>query len=102
MFIGPTLEGGYDSFPSGHVTVVFCFIYIFSQHFPRYRVIFYMFAVIVGFERVEDYSHFLSDVFAGAVVGLILGKFLLKMFNSKQLALMPEITPQSSYRNNNQ
>jgi len=101
VFIGPTLESGYDSFPSGHTTVVFCFAYILSQYFPRYRAIFYIFAVIAGFERAEDYAHFFSDVFAGAVIGLILGKLLLKMFRSKQLALMPEITPQPSYRNNN-
>jgi membrane-associated phospholipid phosphatase len=83
LLIGPTLKSGYDSFPSGHTAVAFCFAYILSQYFPRYRIIFYIFAIFCGFERAEDSAHFLSDVLAGAFVGLLIGKILLKMFHVK-------------------
>lgn len=76
VFIGPSLKGVYDSFPSGYTAVVFCLAYILSQHFPKYRFIFYIFAFMVGFERLEDISHFLSDVLAGGIVGIIVGKLL--------------------------
>lgn len=76
LFVGPSLKGGYDSFPSGHTTVAFCLAYILSQHFPKHRFLFYIFGFMVGFERVEDLSHFSSDVLAGAIVGIIVGRLL--------------------------
>ena len=81
-FIGPTFKSGYDSFPSGHTAVVFCMAYVLAQHFPKYKFIFYLFAVIVGFERFEDAAHFPSDVLAGAILGLIVAKLLsIKIIN---------------------
>ncbi|MDA8077486.1 MAG: phosphatase PAP2 family protein [Nitrospiraceae bacterium] len=78
LFIGPTFRRGYDSFPSGHTTVAFCFAYTLSQHFPRYRAVFYIFATVVGLERVENTAHFSSDVIAGALVGIISGQALCR------------------------
>ncbi len=81
-FIGPTLKSGYDSFPSGHTAVAFCMAYVLAQHFPKYKVIFYLFAGIVGFERFEDAAHFPSDVLAGAILGVIVAKLLsIKIIN---------------------
>jgi membrane-associated phospholipid phosphatase len=87
LFIGPTFKGGYDSFPSGHTAAVFCFAYILSQYFPRYRILLYLYAVLMALERIEGCSHFPSDVLAGALLGIIIGKILLKMFKAKQLIL---------------
>jgi membrane-associated phospholipid phosphatase len=84
VFIGPSLRGGYDSFPSGHTTVAFCFAYIISQYFPKYRVLFYFLATVTGLSRIESTAHFSSDVVAGAAVGLILGKLL-----SRKLSFIP-------------
>jgi undecaprenyl-diphosphatase len=93
IFIGPTLKSGYDSFPSGHTAVAFCFAYILSTHFPRYRSIFYIVALIFGFERAEESAHFLSDILAGALVGLIAGKILMKIFQRKQFTAHSEGVP---------
>jgi membrane-associated phospholipid phosphatase len=76
VFIGPSIKSGYDSFPSGHTTVIFCLAYIISRYFPRYKVIFYSLALIAGLDRVEDISHFPSDVLSGAIIGLFIGKML--------------------------
>src|SRR5208337_2964856 len=46
MVIGPSLKGGYDSFPSGHSAVVFCFAFILAHQFQRYRIVFYCIAAI--------------------------------------------------------
>jgi membrane-associated phospholipid phosphatase len=93
LFIGPTLKSGYDSFPSGHTAMAFCFTCILSAYFPRYRSMFYIIAVIIGFERAEDFSHFFSDVLAGALVGLIAGKILLKIFQARQSTVNSELIP---------
>ncbi len=77
IFIGPSIKSGYDSFPSGHTTLAFCLAYILSQYFPRYRAPLYLFAVVASLERIEDLAHFPSDVLAGAIVGLVVGKVLM-------------------------
>lgn len=76
VFIGPSWKSSYDSFPSGHTTLAFCLAYILALYFPRYRLVFYGFAIFVGLERLQDLSHFPSDVLAGAILGLIIGKLL--------------------------
>jgi membrane-associated phospholipid phosphatase len=89
LFIGPTLKGGYDSFPSGHTTVAFSFAYVLAYLFPRYGGLFYAAAALTGFERVIHSSHFFSDVCTGAVIGLFIGNVVVRYFgdgrNSKRL-----------------
>ena len=88
LFIGPSLRSGYDSFPSGHTTLAFAFAWILSGYFPSYRVLFYLFAVAVGFERVGDLAHFPSDVLAGAVIGVIVAQVVsVKMFKGQEVAV---------------
>jgi undecaprenyl-diphosphatase len=76
LFTGPTLQGGYDSFPSGHTTVAFCCAYALSQYLPRHRHLWYAMAVVAGMARIESASHFFSDVAAGAAMGVITGKII--------------------------
>jgi len=77
LFAGPSLRGGYDSFPSGHTAVAFCLAVLLSHHIRGYRHIFYLLALIVGFERIVDISHFPSDVIGGVIVGLLVGRVLV-------------------------
>ena len=95
IIIGPTWKSKYDSFPSGHTAVAFCFAYILSAYYPKYRVLFYLLAILVGAGRLKVPSHFLSDVIAGAVIGLFIGKLTLhyvKLFmNRKRMAEPPFI-----------
>lgn len=80
LFTGPSLRGGYDSFPSGHSATAFCCAFIVSLYFPKYRFFFYLLAVLIALSRVIGLSHFPSDILAGAIVGLAVGKVLtLKM-----------------------
>lgn len=79
-FLGPTLKGGYESFPSGHAATVFSLAFVLSHFYPRYRFLFYGFAIVVGLERIEDVHHFPSDVVGGAVFGIIVAKVVLGLF----------------------
>lgn len=92
MFIGPSLRSGFDSFPSGHTTSAFCLAYILSQHYQNYKYLFYIFAFIVGIERVEDTAHFPSDVLAGAFLGLIVGKISTTRILPSELCLRSQKT----------
>jgi membrane-associated phospholipid phosphatase len=76
VFIGPSFQSSYDSFPSGHTVMVFCLAHILSRRFPKYKILFYLFALIVGFDRIGDISHFPSDVLAGMVIGLLIAKIM--------------------------
>lgn len=80
VFTGPSLRGGYDSFPSGHTAAAFSFAFIISLYFPKYRFLFYLAAVLTALSRIIGLSHFPSDILAGAVVGLAVAKaMILKM-----------------------
>jgi len=83
LFYGPSAGDSYHSFPSGHTAEAFCFACILANYFPRYRIYFYLLAFLMGFERIEELRHFPSDVIAGAVIGVAVGRLLLtKIENS--------------------
>ncbi|MCX5828204.1 MAG: phosphatase PAP2 family protein [Deltaproteobacteria bacterium] len=59
------------SFPSGHVTTIWAFCLAMTVLFPRYRLVWYILAILVSISRVIVGAHYLSDVFAGAYVAVI-------------------------------
>ncbi len=76
VIIGPSLRGGYDSFPSGHSAMAFCLAAILSRYYPSYWIPFYFFAAVEGLARIDGTSHFPADVMAGAIVGIVVAKVL--------------------------
>jgi len=66
------------SFPSGHATTVFSLALALSLFFPKYRVLFLSYALIVAATRVVITSHYLSDTVGGAFVAIITVFFLRK------------------------
>lgn len=59
------------SFPSGHTTTTFAFAFIISLYMPNLRIWAFSFAAWVGLSRVVTGAHYLSDVIAGALVGVV-------------------------------
>jgi len=66
----------YNSFPSGHATTIFALAAALALFFPRWRMLLAGFATVVGLSRIIVGAHYLSDVMAGAYVG-IMTAFLL-------------------------
>lgn len=57
-------------FPSSHAVVAFGAAAILSRMFPRARVVWYAAAVACAFSRLLAHAHYLSDVTAGAAIGI--------------------------------
>jgi membrane-associated phospholipid phosphatase len=66
---------GANSFPSGHAADTMAFATALERHFGwRYAVPAYVVASYVAMSRLHDNVHYLSDVTAGAAVGIIAGR----------------------------
>ncbi len=69
----------YTSFPSGHATTA-CGGRLGDRD-AHGRVdrpdVAYTLATLVAFDRVNDQKHFIGDVFAGAAIGVAVGRFIV-------------------------
>ena len=67
------------SFPSNHATMAFMAAFLLSKEFRKYDLLFYSLAVIVAVSRVYIGVHYPLDVFAGSILGTLIGYFLYKV-----------------------
>lgn len=78
-FSGPKLGGGNVSFPSGHTGSIFAVATVFAEAYKDTKlvpIIAYSVATLSGLSRIHDNKHWVSDVFGGAVLGYLAGKFV--------------------------
>jgi undecaprenyl-diphosphatase len=73
IMLGPSLSSGLDAFPSGHTLDAFGVATVVAWYVPALRVPVFLAAVLVGLARIVRGSHFPTDVFAGAVLGVVIG-----------------------------
>ena len=68
------------SFPSGHATTAFALSSVVAEQYRSWlvRLVSYSFAVMVSLGRVNTNVHFLSDVVWGEIVGISVGRCLVK------------------------
>ena len=67
-----------SSFPSGHATAAFCAAALLSEDDPLWPV-YYAIAFVVAWSRAYVRIHHASDVVAGMVVGVMLGRLARKI-----------------------
>ena len=70
---GPTWVSDWHSFPSGHTSTSVALACVLAAKFPDKAWLFYGLAALVGVGRVLSGSHYVSDVMAGALLGLAVG-----------------------------
>lgn len=75
--LGPSFIPDIDSFPSGHATSVFTVATIFAASYPRLAWPLYLLATAVALGRVYLGRHYVSDVLAGALIGVLVARWLL-------------------------
>lgn len=64
-------DAGYGCFPSGHMTVFAALTTTLSKYYPRYRFVFLGMLPLLALALIATYYHFLSDVIAGACLGML-------------------------------
>lgn len=64
---------GFSAFPSGHTTAVCAVASVLWICYPRYRVLYAAVVIAVGVGLVGANFHFLSDIIAGAFLGISAG-----------------------------
>jgi len=69
--------GGVGGFPSGHMTVFTAFAVAFCSVYPCYRRLAVLGLAVLGAALIITDYHFLSDVIAGAYVGLLVTHTIL-------------------------
>jgi membrane-associated phospholipid phosphatase len=68
------------SFPSGHTSTAFSLATVANHHYGwKVGVPAYVLASGIGFSRIEKDKHYLSDVLAGATIGLIVGRTVSRL-----------------------
>jgi undecaprenyl-diphosphatase len=71
-----------SSFPSGHATSGFMAATLLATGRPRQRLVWYPVAAVVAASRVHVRIHHASDVAAGALVGVGLGRLARRLWRS--------------------
>ncbi len=87
-----------QSFPSGHTSSTFTYATVISHYYgARAGIPAYAVASLVGFSRIEKNKHHLSDVIAGATLGYLIGRTVVKVTdrrarrNTKTMTVAPVI-----------
>ena len=69
-FFPPSLDWAFNSMPSGHTTVSFAGLVMIGMLAPRYKVLTWTLAIMIGVSRVAVGAHWPSDVLLGAFIGM--------------------------------
>lgn len=85
-FVQAVENYSYNTFPSGHTTAAFatffCFAMMMKNRFLKFLMFFV--ALLIGLSRVYLSQHFLSDIYAGSLIGTITS-FFIYTFLSEEL-----------------
>jgi membrane-associated phospholipid phosphatase len=90
---------GNTSFPSGHATQAFAVASVIAAHYgdnPWVDTAAYGVASLVGMARIDHDAHFASDVLAGAIIGTVVGRAIVRhrAATRRRVSLTPVVAPQ--------
>jgi membrane-associated phospholipid phosphatase len=71
------------SFPSGHTSAVFSFCFALAIFCPKWwqKILCLLIAILGGYSRIYLSQHFIEDVLAGSVIGIISVLILIPLVN---------------------
>lgn len=74
------------SFPSGHATTCFVLFTILAFHYQKkyfLQIVFLMGVLFFSYTRVYLSQHFLQDIVAGSIIGVLVSQFVWDFLNPK-------------------
>jgi membrane-associated phospholipid phosphatase len=81
---------GYSSFPSGHTTVTCAVISVLWIWYPKLRSLYLIVVIAIATGLIGANYHFLSDIIAGAFVGISTGWMALALWEVRQTIGIPK------------
>jgi membrane-associated phospholipid phosphatase len=78
------IDARYGRFPSSHAAVLFSAATALAAFLPATAPVGYTVAVLVCHERVYDSTHFPSDIVAGAWLGVVLARFVIRRLSRRE------------------
>jgi membrane-associated phospholipid phosphatase len=93
-------SGGRESLPSGHASASFASAAVLHSHFgSKVGIPAYAMAGFIGWTRVRDNAHWLTDVIVGGAVGAAVGRTVARGHDNRSWSIAPSVsTTQVSVR----
>lgn len=76
-------DWAFNSMPSGHTAVSFAGLVMIGMLAPKYKVLTWTMAIVIGFSRVAVGAHWPSDVIFGAFIGMVIADVIKWLFLNK-------------------
>ena len=73
------------SFPSGHTLYAFMMATLLAHWFPRYKIVFFIIAGLIGWTRIYMGLHYPTDVIVGGILGYGVTKLFLHWVDLKTI-----------------
>jgi membrane-associated phospholipid phosphatase len=80
---------GFRSFPSGHSATAFAIVTVISNYVKKRHAwaLCLLFAVAIGYSRIYLAHHFLIDVWAGGIIGVLSGTFSILWYKKNKFKI---------------
>lgn len=74
-----------SSFPSGHACTIGALCGAFTCFYPRLWLPLFLISLVLAFARVILAAHFLSDVIAGVIIGILTAQWIYKVMKKEHI-----------------
>jgi|GEM_PF-3980002 len=85
-WLGYLSESAFQSFPSAETTTTFAVAVTIAAWYPSWRIPLLAIAIMVGIARVLVSGHHLSDIVAGAMLGIAVAHWLVRIGRRRGLS----------------
>lgn len=71
------IDAGSYSFPSHHAAASFLGAFFLGEKIKKFKIYFFALAILISFSRIYLGAHYLTDILAGGIMGVVFGKAVI-------------------------